>query len=60
MRIAKVVGFGPPLAFVSPAVVEDANRRLGDDPATATLLRQAPTLPAMTITKQLPTESEDE
>ena len=28
MRIAKVVGFGPPLAFVSPAVVEDANRRL--------------------------------
>ena len=46
--------------LVSPAVVQDANRRLEDDSATATLLRQAPTLPAMRITKQLPTEPEDE
>ena len=46
--------------FVSHAVVEDANRRLEDDSATVTLLRQAPTLPAMRIAKELPTESEDE
>jgi bifunctional DNase/RNase len=46
--------------FVSLAVVEDANRRLEDDSATATLLRQAPTLPAMRIAKELPAESEDE
>ena len=45
--------------FVSPAVVEDANRRLADDSATATLLRQAPTLPAMRITKEFPTGPED-
>jgi len=46
--------------LVSPEVVEDANRRLADDSASATLLRLAPTLAAMRISKGLPTESEDE
>jgi bifunctional DNase/RNase len=45
--------------FVSPEVVADANRRLEDDSASATLLRLAPTLAAMRISKELPTESED-
>lgn len=45
--------------FVSPAVMEDANRRLEDDSARATLMRQAPTLPAMRISRELPTEPED-
>ena len=44
--------------FVSPAVVEDASRRQEDDSATATLLRQAPALAAMRISRDLPTESE--
>jgi uncharacterized protein len=46
--------------FVSPSVVEDANRRQEDDSATATLLRQAPALAAMRISRDLPTESEGE
>ena len=46
--------------FVSPSVVEDANRRHEDGSATATLLHQAPALPAMRISRELPIESEDE
>lgn len=46
--------------FVSPEVVENSNRRQEEDSARATLLRQAPTLPAMRISKELPIESEDE
>ena len=46
--------------FVSPEVVADGNRRQADDSATAGLLRLAPTLPAMRISRELPTEPEDE
>ena len=46
--------------FVSPEVVADGDRRQEDDSATAGLLRLAPSLPAMRISRQLPAEPEDE
>lgn len=46
--------------FVSPQVVDDANRRRGEDSPIATLLSHALTAPAMRITRDPPAESENE
>jgi bifunctional DNase/RNase len=39
--------------FASPEVVEDGDRRQEDDSATAALLRLAPTVPGMRISREL-------
>jgi bifunctional DNase/RNase len=46
--------------FVSAAVLDHGNRRQEDESATASLLRLAPTVPAMRISRELPPGAEAE